>query len=178
MKVLVGTISGIVFGVAGVAVASSTHVTASTATPQVAIVQPAVLPAAQVVVKRPVAQTTVTRLQGLTGQLSRNDTGAFELKVTVRQNGLLVDRDVRVIVARAKVTNRLGQSMALPLDDTTARVSGSLLPRSAWSVDSDGQLTPTFAAKLVVLLPTVTTQESDRSQQSADQSDQPDQSEG
>jgi hypothetical protein len=153
-------------------------VTASTATPQVAIVQPAVLPAAQVVGKRPVAQTTVTRLQGLTGQLSRNDTGAFELKVTVRQNGLLVDRDVRVIVARAKVTNRLGQSMALPLDDTTARVSGSLLPRSAWSVDSDGQLTPTFAAKLVVLLPTATTQESDRSQQSADQSDQPNQSEG
>ena len=45
--------------------------------------------------------------------------------------------------------------MALPLDDATARVTGKLLPRSAWRLDDDGQLLPTFAASRVVLVTSI-----------------------
>ena len=100
----------------------------------------------------PTHTTVATRLQGFTGELSRKDSGALELKVTLRQNGLLVDRDVRLLVARAKVTNRLGRIVQLPLDDATARVTGTMLPRSAWRLDDDGQLIATFAATRVIVL--------------------------
>ena len=105
----------------------------------------------------------------MTGELSHKDTGAFELKVTVRQNGLLVDRDVLLLVARASVTNRAGQRVRLPLEDATARVVGRLLPRSAWRVDDDGQLLATFAAKRVVVLATTAPDQADsQDTQSAD----------
>ena len=74
------------------------------------------------------------------------------MKITVRQNGVLVDRDVRVLVARAKVTNRAGQRVRLPLDDATARVTGAMLPRSAWRLDDDGQVIATFAASRLLVI--------------------------
>ena len=134
MKFLVGIISGIVVTVAiaaGVAVASST--TSSAAAVSLGL-------QSSLAQQTPTHATVATRLQGFTGELSRKDTGAFELKVTFRQNGLLVDRDVRLLIAHAKVTNRLGRIVRLPLDDATARVTGTMLPRSAWRLDDDGQL--------------------------------------
>jgi hypothetical protein len=151
MKFLVGIISGIIVTVAvaaGVAVASSTTSSASAVSlsPQTSSMQQSSL------TQMTVAHATVaTRLQGFTGELSRKDTGAFELKVTLRQNGLLVDRDVRLLIARAKVTNRLGHPAQL-LDDATARVTGRMLPRSAWRYDDDGRLIPTFAVNRVIVL--------------------------
>ena len=146
MKFLIGIISGIVLAGTGAAVAAGPFNTTSapTATPQISFTEQAVVPT------KPLAR----RVQGLSGELSRKDTGAFELKLTVRQNGELVDRDVRILVAHATVTNRLGRIVRLPLDDATAHVTGVMLPRNAWRLDDDGQLTPTFAAKRVVVLTT------------------------
>jgi hypothetical protein len=67
---------------------------------------------------------------------------------------VLVERDVRLLIAHAKISNRLGRLVRLPLDDATARVSGRLLPQSAWRLDDDGQLLPTLAANHIILLAT------------------------
>jgi hypothetical protein len=151
VKFLVGIISGIVVTVAvaaGAAVASSTTSSSSVVSlaPQASLTQQSSLTQ-----QTATYQTVQTRLQGFTGELSRKDSGAFELKVTLRQNGVLVDRDVRLLVAHAKVTNRLGRPAQL-LDDATARVTGTMLPRSAWRLDDDGQLLPTFAAKRIIVI--------------------------
>jgi hypothetical protein len=153
MKLLVGTVTGIVLAVGGVAAAS----TPSTVTPQHKF-------------HKFTAQHKFHKFtaQSLTGELSRKDTGAFELKVVGRQNGVLVDRDLRLLIAHATVTNRLGRIVRLPLDDATARVTGVMLPRSAWRLDDDGQLIPTFAAKRVVVIANT----------SRDQTDESDQTEG
>jgi hypothetical protein len=152
MKFLVGIISGIVVTVAvaaGAAVASNTSSSSSAVSlaPQSSLQQQSSLTQ-----QTATHQTVQTRLQGFTGELSYKDTGAFELKVTLRQNGVLVDRDVRLLVAHAKVSNRLGRLIRLPLDDATARVTGRMLPQSAWRLDDDGQLLPTFAATRIILL--------------------------
>jgi hypothetical protein len=146
MKFLIGIISGIALAGAGLTVASSNPFDAAvaTVTPEVAYAQPSVAH----------TQTAAKPVQRLTGELSHKDTGAFELKITVRQNGMLVDRDVRVLVARAKVTNRAGQRVRLPLDDATARVTGAMLPRLAWRHDDDGQVMATFAASRVLVVAT------------------------
>ena len=49
----------------------------------------------------------------------------------------------------------------LPLDDATARVTGAMLPRSAWRFDDDGKLLPTFAVKRVIVLATTPPDEAD-----------------
>jgi hypothetical protein len=154
VKFLVGIISGIVVTVAvaaGAAVASNTTSSSSVVSlaPQSSLMQQSSLTQ-----QTATHQTAQTRLEGFTGELSRKDTGAFELKVTLRQHGVFVERDVRLLVAHAKVTNRLGQLVRLPLDDATARVSGKMLPRSAWRLDDDGQLLPTIAATRVIVLAT------------------------
>jgi hypothetical protein len=117
-------------------------------------------------------QTAAKPVQRLTGELSHKDTGAFELKITVRENGVLVDRDVRVLVARAKVTNRAGQRVRLPLDDATARVTGAMLPRRAWRLDDDGQVIATFAASRVLVIATTPRDEADQAEGQASQSAQ------
>jgi hypothetical protein len=157
MKFLVGIISGIVVTVAvaaGVAVASSTTASSSAVSlaPQSASLQQGSLAQQSSLTQQtPTHATHATRLQGFTGKLSQKDSGAFELKVTLRQNGLLVDRDVRLLIAHAKISNRLGRPSLL-LDDATARVTGTMLPRSAWRYDDDGQLIATFAANRVIIL--------------------------
>ena len=153
MKFLIGIITGIVLAGAGAVVVSGSlsNASADTATPQLAFTQ-------QPVVKTQIAK----RVPGFTGELSHKDTGAFELKITVRQSGLLVDRDLRVLVARAKVTNRAGRGVRLPLDDAMARVTGAMLPRSAWRADDDGRLIPTFAATRVVVIGTTPPDEADK----------------
>ncbi len=156
MKFLVGIISGIVLSGAGVAVVSSQAPSASAGT-----VTPQVSSGAQAVAA---PHSVARRMQGLSGELSRQDTGAFELKVTARQNGELVERDVRLLVAHAKVSNRAGRTVRLPLDDANARVTGSMLPRSAWRVDDDGQPTPTFAATHIVIAATNPSDQTDQAQ--------------
>jgi hypothetical protein len=145
MKFLAGAITGIVLAVGGVAYASNTHqTTAATDLAQVEYA-PQVAPQAQTAVKiAPQTQTGAPRLKQLAGELQRKDTGAFELKIG--------ERDLRIIVAHAKVTNLTGRPMRLPLDEANARISGKLLPRSAWRSDDDGKLLPTFAASHVVLI--------------------------
>jgi hypothetical protein len=154
MKFLVGTITGIVLAVGGVAYASNTHQT--TAASDLAQVEyaPQVVPQKQIVV--PQTQTGAPRLKQLAGELERKDTGAFELKIG--------ERDLRIIVAHAKVTNLTGRPMPLPLDEANARITGKLLPRSAWRFDDDGKLLPTFAASRVVLIPTPREQTSEADQ--------------
>jgi hypothetical protein len=156
MKFLVGTITGIVLAVGGVAYASNTHqTTAATDLAQVEYA-PQVIPQAQTAVKLvPQKQSAAPRLQQLTGELNRKDNGSFELKIG--------ERDLRILVARAKVTNLAGRPVALPLDDANARVTGKLLPRSAWRLDDDGQLLPTFAANRVIVIAT-TPQETDQTE--------------
>jgi hypothetical protein len=145
MKFLAGAITGIVLAVGGVAYASNTHqTTAATDLAQVEYA-PQVVPQAQTAVTiAPQTQTGAPRLKQLAGELQRKDTGAFELKIG--------ERDLRIIVAHAKVTNLTGRPMRLPLDEANARISGKLLPRSAWRLDDDGKLLPTFAASHVVLI--------------------------
>ena len=167
MKFLIGIISGIALAGAGVAVISGnpSDAAAGTITPEATFMQ-------QDVTQPAVARKhVVKRLQGLTGELSHKDTGAFELKITVRQNGELVERDVRVLVARAKVTNRAGQRVRLPLDDATAHVTGGMLPRSAWRFDDDGKLLATFAANRVVVLATAPSDEADLAEGQAPEAD-------
>jgi hypothetical protein len=163
MKFLIGIISGIALAGAGVTVASSHpfDAAAATVTPEVAYAQPSVAH----------TQTAAKPVQRLTGELSHKDTGAFELKITVRQNGVLVDRDVRVLVAR-KVTNRAGRRVRLPLDDATARVTGAMLPRSAWRLDDDGQVIATFAASRLLVIATTPRDEADQAEGQASQSAQ------
>ena len=146
MKFLVGIITGIVLAVGGVAYASSSHqTTAATDLAQVGFT-PQVVPQTQI---------AVARVQQFAGELQRKDTGAFELKIG--------ERDLRILVAHAKVTNLAGRPVALPLDDANARVTGKLLPRSAWRLDDDGQLLPTIAANRIVVIAT-TPQETDQSE--------------
>jgi hypothetical protein len=150
MKFLVGIISGIVLAVGGVAYASNSHqATAATDLAQVGFT-PQVVPQAV-----PQTQIAVTRVQQFAGEFTRKDTGAFELKIG--------ERDLRILVAHAKVTNLAGRPVALPLDDANARVTGKLLPRSAWRLDDDGQLLPTIAANRVIVIAT-TPQETDQSE--------------
>jgi hypothetical protein len=154
MKFLVGTITGILLAVGGVAYASNSHqTTAATDLAQVSFT-PQVVPQAvpQVV---PQKQIAVTRVQQFAGELTRKDTGAFELKIG--------ERDLRILIAHAKVTNLAGRPVALPLDDANARITGKLLPRSAWRLDDDGQLLPTFAANRVIVIAT-TPQETDQTE--------------
>jgi hypothetical protein len=164
MKFLIGILSGIALSGTGVTVAASNpfDAAAATVTPEVAYAQPSVAH----------TQTAAKPVQRFTGELSHKDTGAFELKITVRQNGVLVDRDVRVLVARAKVTNRAGQRVRLPLDDATARVTGAMLPRSAWRLDDDGQVIATFAARRVLVIATTPPDEADQAEGQASQSAQ------
>jgi hypothetical protein len=135
MKFLVGTITGIVLAVGGVAYASNTHQT--TAVRDIEQVQYA----PQV---GPQTQTAATRLRLFSGDLKRKDNGAFELKIG--------ERDLRIIVAHARVTNLAGRPVRIPFDEANARISGKLLPRSAWRLDDDGQLLPTIAATRVVVI--------------------------
>jgi len=157
MKFLVGIISGIVLAIAAAAVASVAVAsnTTSDAPATSVIAQSLVTP------QSPARTTTTRRVQAFTGELSYKDTGAFELKIALRQNGLLVDRDVRLLVAHAKVSNRLGRIVRLPLEAATARVTGSMLPRSAWRLDDDGQLIPTFSANRVIVIATTPPDQSD-----------------
>ena len=145
MKLLVGTIIGIVLAVGGVAYASNTHqTTAATDPSRRSSTRLAGRPADA---DRPRRSRPPYARQQLAGELTRKDTGAFELTIG--------ERNLRIIVAHAKVTNLAGRPMALPLDDATARVTGKLLPRSAWRLDDDGQLLPTFAASRVVLVTSI-----------------------
>jgi hypothetical protein len=134
MKFLVGAITGIVLAAGGVAYASNTHQT--TAVSDLAQVRFAP--------QIPQTETAATRLQLYRGELERKDNGAFELKIG--------ERDLRIIVAHASVTNLAGRPVRLPLDEANARVSGKLLPRSAWRLDDEGQLLPTIAAQRVVVI--------------------------
>jgi hypothetical protein len=156
MKFLIGIISGIALAGAGIAVVSSNQASASagTITPQVmAMPESATLTRTLTAAKRP---------QGFTGELARSDTGAMELKISALQNGELVDRDVRILVAQATVTNRAGMRVQLPLEAANARVTGFLLPRSAWRADEEGRLIATFSARRVVLLATTPPDEKDQ----------------
>jgi hypothetical protein len=164
MKFLIGIVSGIALAGAGVTIASGNpfDAGAATLTPEVAYAQPSVVQ----------TQTAAKPVHRFTGELSHKDTGAFELKITVRQNGVLVDRDVRILVARAKVTNRAGQRVRLPLDDATARVTGAMLPRSAWRVDDDGRLIATFAASRVLVIATTPADQADQAEGQGSQSAQ------
>jgi hypothetical protein len=156
MKFLVGTITGIVLAVGGVAYASNTHqTTAATDLAQVEYT-PQVVPQKQIVV--PQTQTGAPRVKQLAGELRRKDTGAFELKIG--------ERDLRIIVGQARVTNVAGRPMRLPLDEANARITAKLLPRSAWRLDDDGQILPTFAASRVVLIaaPRQQTSETDQTE--------------
>ena len=149
MKFLVGTITGIVLAVGGVAYASNTHqTTAATDLSQVEY-------APQVV---PQTQAATVRVQQLAGELERKDNGSFELKIG--------ERDLRILVAHAKVTNVAGRPMRLPFDEANARVIGKLLPRSAWRLDDDGQVLPTFAASriLLIAIPREQTSEADQTE--------------
>ncbi|MDP9259943.1 MAG: hypothetical protein M3Q31_25800 [Actinomycetota bacterium] len=151
MKFLIGIISGITLAGAGFAVTSGALSTA-TATAGSLTTQTALAPQSALVVQSTTHKlTAVKRLQAFTGELSRSDTGAIELKLTSLQNGESVDRDVRILVAHAIVTNRAGSSIRVPLEDATARVTGVLLARSAWRLDDNGQPLATIAAKRILI---------------------------
>ena len=153
MKFLVGIISGIALTGAGVAVVSNqtSSASAGAVTPQVASTQRAV-EASEGIASTTARKVARRRVQDFAGELSRSDGGAFELRATVRRSGVLVDRDLRILVAHARVTTAAGRRARLPLDTTTARVFGGLLPRSAWRLDNDGQLIPTVAATRIVVV--------------------------
>jgi hypothetical protein len=149
MKFLIGIISGIALAGAGIAVTSGTPATATaeSLTPQTALA-----PKTALAVQGPTHKVAAAkRLQAFTGELSRSDTGAIELKLTSLQNGESVDRDVRILVAHATVTNRAGSRIRIPLEDATARVTGVLLARAAWRLDDNGQPLATIAAKRIVV---------------------------
>jgi len=73
----------------------------------------------------------VLRLQGLTGELSHKDTGAFELKVTVRQNGLLVDRDVLLLLPGASTTASCSPLLPTPGEPTEQVARGGAAVQDA-----------------------------------------------
>ena len=147
MKFLVGIISGIALAGAGIAVTSSgspSTAAAESLAPQVALA--------------PETQTTSTppaskQVRLFAGELERKDFG-FELKLTTLQNGESVDRDVRVLVSNARITNGAGRRVRLPLADANARISGVMLPRSAWRLDDEGRAIPTLTAKRIIVAPT------------------------
>jgi hypothetical protein len=151
MKFLIGIISGITLAGTGFAVTSGALSTA-TASAGSLTAQTALAPETALAVQSPTHKmTTAKRLQTFTGELSRSDTGAIELKLTSLQNGESVDRDVRILVAQATVTNRAGSRIRIPLEDATARVTGVLLARTAWRLDDNGQPLATIAAKRIVV---------------------------
>jgi hypothetical protein len=154
MKFLIGIISGIALAGTGIAVTSGALSTA-TATAGSLTAQTALAPQSALAVQSPTHKMTAAkRLQTFTGELSRSDTGAIELKLTSLQNGESVDRDVRILVAQATVTNRAGSRIRIPLEDATARVTGVLLARTAWRLDDNGQPLATIAAKRIVVTAT------------------------
>jgi len=151
MKFLIGILSGLTLA-AGAFVMTSGAFSTSTATAGTPTTQSALVSQGALAVQStPRTVHVVKRLQAFTGELSRKDTGAIELKLTTLQNGESVDRDLRILVAHALVTNTAGRRIRVPLDDTTARVSGVLLARSAWRLDDDGQPLATIAAKRIVI---------------------------
>jgi hypothetical protein len=151
MKFLIGILSGITLAGAGFVMASgalsTATATAGTPSAQTALTSQSVL-AVQSTPHKPHA---VKRFRAFTGELSRSDTGAIELKLTSLQNGESVDREVRILLAHALVTNRAGSRIRVPLEDATARVSGVLLARGDWRLDDDGQPLATIAAKRIVI---------------------------
>ena len=172
MRFLVGIISGIALTGAGVAVVSTqtSSASADAVTPQVALTQQA-FAASQGIAAAPANTVVLRHVQGFAGELSRSDAGAFELRAPVRRGGVLVDRDLRILVAHARVTTAAGRVVRLPLDTATARVFGGLLPRSAWRLDGDGQLIPTVAATRIVIVPNPVEQD-DKAQTEDTQSEQ------
>ena len=156
MKFLIGIISGITLAGAGFAATSGALSTATpTATAGNLAAETALAPQSALAVQSAIHKLTAAkRLRAFTGELSRSDAGAIELKVTSFQNGESVDRDVRILVAHAIVTNRAGRSIRVPLEDATARVTGVLLARSAWRLDDDGRPLATIAAKRIVVTAT------------------------
>jgi hypothetical protein len=159
MKFLVGIITGIVLAVGGVAYASNTQQTSAATDLSQVEYAPQVIPQAQTAVKLvPQTQIAAPRLQQLTGELKRKDNGSFELKIG--------ERDLRILVAHAKVTNIAGRPMRLPLDEANARIIGKLLPRSAWRLDDDGQILPTYSASriLLIAIPREQTSEADQTE--------------
>ena len=145
MKFLIGILSGITLAGAGIALNSggASNAAAQSVTPQVALApQTATHP----------TQPASKQVRLFVGELSRKDNG-FELKLTTLQNGETVDRDVRVLVAHARITNRAGTRVRLPLEDANARISAVMLPRSAWRLNDDGEIVPTLAAKRVIITP-------------------------
>jgi hypothetical protein len=169
MKFLIGIISGI-----ALALACAVLVTQNTSNASAGTVPAQPTPMAQQQAQ-PVASFKVagTPTLGLAGELSRNDQGALELKLT-SANG--VERDIRVLAAQARVTNRAGQLVRIPLDDATVRLSGLMAPRAAWSIDQDGQATPTITATRIVVLTTTAADQPDtqNGQDARDTQDAPD----
>ena len=152
MKFLIGIISGITLAGAGFAVTSGAPATATAGSLSA---QTALAPQSALAVQSTTRKLTAAkRVQAFTGELPRSDTGAIELKLTSLQNGESVDRDVRILVAHAIVTNRAGSRIRVPLEDATARVTGVLLARTAWRLDNDGQPLATIAAKRIVITAT------------------------
>jgi hypothetical protein len=143
MKFLIGIISGITLAGAGIAVTSG-----SPSSAEAERVSPQVGLTSQIAIDRTRPASKQMRL--FAGELSRKD-GGFELKLKTLQNGETVEREVRVLVANARITNGAGTAVRLPLEDADARVSASMLPRSAWRLDDEGRLVPTLAAKRIVV---------------------------
>jgi hypothetical protein len=152
MKFLIGILSGITLAGAGIALTSGSapNAAAQTLTPQVALTPQAATLTPQTATHR--TQPARKQLRLFVGELERKDNG-FELKLTTLQNGETVDRDVRVLVAHARITNRAGTLVRLPLEEADARVSAVLLPRSAWRLNDDGEIVPTLAATRITITP-------------------------
>ena len=149
MKFLIGILSGITLAGAAFVMTSGALSTATAGTPttQTALSSQSAL----TVQSTPRKPNVVKRFRAFTGELSRSDTGAIELKLTSFQNGESVDRDMRILVAHAIVTNPAGSRIRVPLDNATARVTGVLLARNAWRLDNDGQPLATIAAKHIII---------------------------
>lgn len=157
MKFLIGIISGIAIGAAGIAGV----VTSGASEPAVAAEQAVLMPQAKVAhrtTQRPVVRAQKTRV--LVGELEREDDGTLELKVRVLRNGELDDQDIRVLAGRARIVGRLGGAVALPADDAEVRVAGRMLPAASWARDSDGRLVPTILALRISVLATAPVDES------------------
>jgi hypothetical protein len=163
-------ISGIALALAGAVIV--THST-SNASANPLTTKPA--PVTQTQSQQPVATFNVAAKPtlGLTGELSRNDQGALELKLTSPTG---VERELRVLAAQARVSNRAGQLARIPLDDATVHLNGVMAPRATWSIDQDGQATPTIDATHIVVLTTAQTDQPDTqdTQTADDTQDTPD----
>jgi hypothetical protein len=163
MKFLIGILSGITLAGAGLALSSGggSDAAAQSLAPQVALTPESATITPQSATHR--AQPASKQVRLFVGQLARTDNG-FELKLTTLQNGETVDRDVRVLVAHARITNRAGALVRLPLEDADARVSAVLLPRSAWRLNDDGETVPTLAATRITITPTTNDHTPDNAQ--------------